>query len=637
MMKTIPTLERKRVLLTDHPWDELEIELSIFEQAGLELVIGPKIAGSKKAIEQLVADFDPAAILTCWAPLSNVAINTPTKLEVVTRLGVGLDNIDVAAATKRQAWVSNVPDYCVPEVSDHAVAMLLAHFRRIAVYDHNAKVHGKWAIDQSAPERISDLCVGILGFGRIGQATATKLQAFGCHLLAHSPSLKQAPPGIELASLERIQRDADVIILHLPLNDGTHHLVNDAFIQGCRGRPFLINVGRGGLIDNDALLRGLRSGHLRGAALDVVEGEPQPPVEILRHPRILITPHIAFLSVTSLRELRRRACEDVVRALKGETPLHPCNEPSATEIPNDQRLAGGVASDIRLVQGENGPYVIKQALEKLRVAAEWLSDPARSSIEVMALRAIAELLGQDVVPEVLWTDSDNNAFAMRLIDPRMRNWKQDLLAGHFDDRTARRAGALLGQLHKRSSEHEQLRENFEDLSYFRTLRVEPYFQRITQKNPSISEAVSSVISGMEQRRTVLVHGDYSPKNLLVDGDEVVMLDCEVAHWGDPRFDLAFGLSHLWLKSCRQGCQVSALHKLGLAFIDGYRSAGPAIFDVPLTQIFGCLVLARLDGDSPVDYLDQLDQEAIRAAAIDIISNPLSSIETYFSITEENSL
>jgi D-3-phosphoglycerate dehydrogenase len=636
-MKTIPSPRRKRVLLTDHPWDDLEIELTIFEKAGLELVVGPKAAGSQKAIEQLVADYDPAAILTCWAPVSDAAISAPTKLEIVARLGVGLDNIDVAAATKRQAWVSNVPDYCVPEVSDHAVALLLTHFRRVAVYDHVAKTQGKWAIDQAAPERIGDLCVGILGFGRIGQATANKLKAFGCRLLAHSPSLKQAPAGIEMASLQRIQQEADVIVLHLPLSDGTHHLVNDGFIQACRRRPFLINVGRGGLIDNNALLQGLSSSRLRGAALDVVEGEPHPPQEILSHPNILITPHIAFLSVTSLRELRRRACEDVVRALSGETPLHPCNEPTSTEAPEDLRFAGGVASDIRLVQGENGPYVVKQALEKLRVAAEWLSDPARSSIEVMALRAIAELLGQDVVPEVLWTDTANNAFAMRLIDARMRNWKQDLLSGHFDDRTARRAGELLGQLHKRSSEKAGLRNSFEDLSYFHTLRVEPYFKRIAQKNPSIAAAVQGVIAGMEQRRTALVHGDYSPKNLLVDGDEVVMLDCEVAHWGDPRFDLAFGLSHLWLKSCRHGCPASAIHELGQAFIEGYRSAGPAIFDAPLVQIFGCLVLARLDGDSPVDYLDQLDQGDVRAAAIEMISNPLSTIETYFRISKENSL
>ncbi|MNZ13488.1 Glycerate dehydrogenase [compost metagenome] len=627
---------RHRVVLTDHPWPDLEVEQAIFAAAGIELIAGPVTAGSAEDVQALVAEADPAAIITCWAPVSAAAIEAPKDLRIVARLGVGLDNIAVNSATRRGAWVTNVPDYCVQEVSDHAVALLLAHFRRVVEHDRRIKDSRSFAIEGANPERLSELTVGIIGLGRIGRATAARLQAFGCRVLAYGPRLaqEQAPANVEVVDLETLQKQADAIVLHLPLLESTRNLVDDAFIDGCVKRPLLINVSRGGLVDNAALLRGLDSGKLCGAALDVVDGEPQPPQAVLAHPQVIVTPHVAFLSNASLIELRRRACEEVVRVLRGEQPLHPCNTPAQAP---DQRLAGGVASDIRLVQGEDGPYVIKQALEKLRVAAEWLSDPARSSTEVAALRAIAGLLGQEVVPEVLWTDAESNSFAMRLIDPRLRNWKQDLMAGRIDDRTAAKAGALLGSLHLRSASQPELRERFADLSYFETLRIEPYFCRIAAKNPHLAEAIRAVVEGMANRRSALVHGDFSPKNILADGADVVMLDCEVAHWGDPRFDVAFCLSHLFLKSHIHGAPRRQLAGTSHAFIDAYRVHGPAVLDSALVGVLGCLVLARLDGDSPVDYRDRLDTDSVRRIANSMILDPRDAPDAYFPPMQEFAL
>jgi phosphoglycerate dehydrogenase-like enzyme len=134
--------------------------------------------------------------------------------------------------------------------------------------------------------------------------------------------------GVFVASIEQIQKDADAIVLHLPLTDATHHLVDDAFLAACARKPILINVSRGGLVDNDALLRALDRGLVSGAALDVVEGEPSPPNAVVGRTDIIVTPHIAFSSDASLEELRRRCTEDVVRVLRGETPLHPCNAPN---------------------------------------------------------------------------------------------------------------------------------------------------------------------------------------------------------------------------------------------------------------------------------------------------------------------
>lgn len=324
----------KRVLLTDHPWPDVEIERRILGVAGLELHAGPGRAGTAKEIEALVAAHDPVAVMTCWADVSAAAVSIPSELRVVARMGVGLDNIAVAAATARGAWVVNVPDYCVEEVSDHAVALLLDHWRGVAALDRESK-QGRWEPATATARRVRNMTIGIIGYGRIGSATARKLaRGFGCRVLVNSPRLMADPgagretaPGIQVAALAQIQRDADAIVLHLPLTLATRHFVNARFLADCARKPLLVNVSRGGLVDNDALVPALDGGQLAGAALDVVEGEPAPPASIIGRSDVIATPHIAFLSDASLAELRQRSSEDVVRVLRGERPLHPCNTP----------------------------------------------------------------------------------------------------------------------------------------------------------------------------------------------------------------------------------------------------------------------------------------------------------------------
>jgi len=323
-----------KVLITDHPWPDLEIEQSICSSAGYELVAGPIEAASEQVINALVAEHDPNAIMCCWAPVSEQAIKSPHDLRVVARLGVGLDNIAIPAATARAAWVTNVPDYCVEEASDHAVAMLLSSWRGIQHFDRESK-QGLWNSASARLSRVRNMTVGVIGYGGIGRVTARKLsQGFGARVLVSSPSLlrdhvigSEVAPGVVVATTEVIQHEADAILLHLPLTEKTHHLVDDAFIAQCRRKPFLINVSRGGLIDNDALIRALDGGLLSGAGLDVVEGEPSPPLAVIGRADVIATPHIAFSSDASLAELRRRCTEDVVRVLRGESPLHPCNAP----------------------------------------------------------------------------------------------------------------------------------------------------------------------------------------------------------------------------------------------------------------------------------------------------------------------
>jgi D-3-phosphoglycerate dehydrogenase len=250
-----------------------------------------------------------------------------------------LDNIDVVAATARGAWVTNVPDYCVEEVSDHAIAMLLNYTRGIGAFDRKAK-QGEWNPSSAQLLRLRTLTVGIVGYGQIGRASARKLaQGFGCKVLVNAPSLvarrgQALAENVMAAALTEIQAQADAIILHLPLNASSRHLINSNFVAACKRRPYLINVSRGGLVDNDALVRGLDAQQLAGAALDVVEGEPTPPMSLVGRDDVVVTPHIAFTSDASLRELRERCTQDVLRVLRGERPMHACNTPLASLLPN---------------------------------------------------------------------------------------------------------------------------------------------------------------------------------------------------------------------------------------------------------------------------------------------------------------
>lgn len=314
------------VLLTDHAWPDDSVERSVIEQAGHTLVTGPAEPASAEVIEELVAEHRPAGILTCWAPVSATAIDSSPALRIVARLGVGLDNIAVDAATERGVWVTNVPDYCVEEVSDHAVGMVLAWTRGLAVFDREVRA-GRWDPASARLRRLSALTCGVVGLGRIGRATARKLGAFGCRILAHDPHSPSDVPGVEMVGLDELLRHSEVVILHVPLTPGTHHIIGSEQLAQMPPGGLLVNVSRGGLVDTDAVIKALDSGHLGGAAFDVLESEPEVPAGLSAQPGALLTPHVAFSSDASVTELRRRAAEEVVRILAGGSPAHACNSP----------------------------------------------------------------------------------------------------------------------------------------------------------------------------------------------------------------------------------------------------------------------------------------------------------------------
>lgn len=312
------------VFVTDHAWPDLDLERAVIEGAGLRMVAGPAVPASAGEIAERVREHQPRSILTCWAPVDAHAVAASRHLVHVGRIGVGLDNIDVAACTARGVRVTNVPDYCVDEVSDHAVGFALAWTRGLVRFDRAVRA-GRWDPAQARLRRLADLTVGIVGHGRIGRASARKFGVFGCRVLAHSRTPSPDPAGAERVSFDFLLAQSDIVVLHVPLTDRTRGLFDRGRIAAMKPGSLLINVSRGGVVDTAAVVQALRSGHLGGAALDVLDTEPEVPPDLLAQPGAMLTPHVAFSSDASLAELRRRAAEESVRVVTGQAPHHACN------------------------------------------------------------------------------------------------------------------------------------------------------------------------------------------------------------------------------------------------------------------------------------------------------------------------
>ncbi len=312
-------MPRFKVLLTDYAWPDLDIERRILREAEAELIVAEKTDAA--ALAALARDAD--AIMTNWAKVPESVIAAGPKLRIVARLGIGLDNIDIEAATRRGIIVTNVPDYCVIEVAEHSLALLLALARKVAFYHQQTK-SGEYRL-QSGPtlRRIEGQTLGIIGFGRIGrklaEGNASGLGAL--RLLAAGRGQKEPPPGVSWCAIGELLERSDYVSLHIPLVPQTRHLIGTAELARMKPSAYLVNTARGALIDTAALAAALAAGRLAGAALDVQEPEPpdlsQAPYN---DPRVIVTPHAAFVSAESLENLRTRAASQVAARLRGEQP-----------------------------------------------------------------------------------------------------------------------------------------------------------------------------------------------------------------------------------------------------------------------------------------------------------------------------
>ena len=263
---------------------------------------------------------DSDIIITCWAPVTARVIDAATKCRHICRTGIGLDNIDVAHATARGILVTNVPDYCIEEVAEHALALIFALGRKIAD-GHLATKRGEYSLVGSLPiERIGGKTLGVVGLGRTGTLLADKARAVGMRVIGTNRS-RQTPEGVEWAPFDDLLAQSDYVSLNCPLTDQTRHLMNAETFRRMKPTAFLVNTSRGGLVDHPALAEALAAGALAGAGLDVQDREPpdlsQPPYN---DPRVIVTPHTAFVSTEATTELRTRVARQAVDFLQGRTP-----------------------------------------------------------------------------------------------------------------------------------------------------------------------------------------------------------------------------------------------------------------------------------------------------------------------------
>ena len=243
------------------------------------------------------------------------------RCRIIVRYGIGVDNVALEAARRRGIVVANVPDYCVDEVADHALALMLAVLRRV-VPAHRVVRDGRWDVTVMAGvRRLRELTLGVVGFGRIGRTVGTKASALGMRVVAYDPwvpaeAIRSA--GAQPVSLDELLAQADVVTLHCPLTPETRHLLGAAQLARMKPTAYLVNTSRGELVDADALAEALRSGKLAGAALDVLPQEPPPAGHpLLSLDNVVVTPHVAWYSEDSLVELRTKAAQQVREVLLG--------------------------------------------------------------------------------------------------------------------------------------------------------------------------------------------------------------------------------------------------------------------------------------------------------------------------------
>ena len=314
-----------QIAVADSVFPNLDPARTVVSGIGGQLHLASE--ATPEAIMQVAKDAD--AVLVTYAKITGDMIRQMTKCRIISRFGIGVDNVDIAEATKARIVVTKVPDYCIDEVSDHTMALLLAVVRKIPFI--NAQVHGgTWKMPNVVPiHRLRGSVLGLVGFGRIPQLVAPKAKAFGITVIAYDPYAPKevfAGAGVESVDFPTLLKTSDYVSIHSPLVPETTGLFNaDAFRQMKRS-AYLVNTARGPIIDEAALAAALDAGDIGGAALDVMAKEPPGASSPLYgRDNVIITPHTSFYSEESLVELQTKAAEEVVAVLSGKAPRNPVN------------------------------------------------------------------------------------------------------------------------------------------------------------------------------------------------------------------------------------------------------------------------------------------------------------------------
>jgi aminoglycoside phosphotransferase (APT) family kinase protein len=274
-------------------------------------------------------------------------------------------------------------------------------------------------------------------------------------------------------------------------------------------------------------------------------------------------------------------------------------------------LSGGVSCDIYLVDDGPDRFVVKRALEKLRVKADWFADIHRNQTEWQYIRYVSRFLPA-AVPRLRQCSATDNYFAMQYFNGKFSNWKQMLIAGQAHPEHAAQAGDMLGQVHRHSTGDAEAMRLFDTTPTFFQLRIEAYLLAAAAKQPALRAQIEAEAARLAQARECLVHGDFTPKNILVGGDRMILLDCEVAWYGEPAFDVASLLNHFCLKALLRAPDEIGMHAMINHFWSAYQSARPSPEIEPrVGRLLLMLMLARVDGKSPVEYFNPEQQQFVR--------------------------
>jgi D-3-phosphoglycerate dehydrogenase len=306
-----------RILITDQNFgDDARLERELAADVGAELELAS--CSDEEDVAAAIASCDPDALVVQFAPIGRVALAAAARVRGIVRCGIGVDNIDLAATADTGIAVARVPDYCIDEVADHTLALVLALERGIpalvADAEWNFRAGGKL-------RRLRGRTFALLGFGQIARAVAARASGFGYRVAAHDPAVNDFG-GVEPLAFDELLRTADVLSVHVPLTGSTRGLVGREELALLPAGAVVVNTARGGIVDEAALADALRSGRLRGAALDVLTAEP-PPADhpLLGAPGLLLTPHAAWYSEEAIPELRRKAFEAAVDLVRGGRPV----------------------------------------------------------------------------------------------------------------------------------------------------------------------------------------------------------------------------------------------------------------------------------------------------------------------------
>lgn len=313
-------MSKYKVVVSDQVFPSVEVERGLLANIDAELTVA---TGGIDEVLETAEDAD--AILNTYLPWDAAAIGRLRKCRIIARYGIGIDNVDLAAATGQGIVVTNVPDYSVEEVATHALALILASVRRLSLADDTVR-EGGWNIDRFRPiRRLSTLTVGLVGFGRIGRRIAAPLEALGARIVIYDPYLTPNADLPPLLGLDELLATSDIVSLHLPLTPETRDLIDETAIDKMKPDAILINTSRGPLVQLDAVTKALREGRLGGAGLDVFDIEPLDPTRMEGVPNLMVTPHMAYYSEEALAESQRKAATQVIKVLTGEKPDYQVN------------------------------------------------------------------------------------------------------------------------------------------------------------------------------------------------------------------------------------------------------------------------------------------------------------------------